>query len=185
MNPSLRFKSSLLAALLSLLALPAAQAAGMTKTERNAAEARIADSYKADKAACDALKANARDICMEEAKAKDKTALADLQFSDTGKAADGTKARIVAADGAYAVAKERCDDRAGNDKDVCVKEAKAVHVKAVSDAKLVKEVGDARKDAAADVRDADYKVAAQKCESLAGDAKSSCVAAAKAKFNKT
>ena len=33
--------------------------------------------------------------------------------------------------------------------------------------------------------DADYKVAAEKCEALAGDAKSSCMASAKAKFGKT
>jgi hypothetical protein len=185
MNTSVRFKSSLLAAALALLAFPAVQAATMSKADYSAAKTRIADTYKADKAACDSMKANAKDICIEEAKAKDKSALADLTFSDTGKAADGTKARIVAADGAFAVAKERCDDRNGNDKDVCVKEAKAVHVKAVTEAKLVKEVRDARKDAAADVSDADYKVAAEKCDAMTSDAKSACVAAAKAKFGKS
>jgi hypothetical protein len=185
MNQALRFKSSLLAAALALLALPAAQAANMTQADYSAGKSRIADTYKAEKAACDAMKANAKDICVEEAKAKDKTALAELEFNYTGKAADGTKARVVAADGVYAVAKERCDDRTGNDKSVCVKEAQAVHVKAVTDAKLVKQVREARKDAAADVRDADYKVAVEKCDAMTGDPKSACVSAAKAKFGKT
>ena len=54
-----------------------------------------------------------------------------------------------------------------------------------ADAKLGKEIGAAKKDAAADKLDADYKVAIEKCDALAGDAKSSCVAAAKAKFGKT
>jgi hypothetical protein len=39
----------------------------------------------------------------------------------------------------------RCDDRAGNAKDVCVKEAKAVEVRALADAKLGKQIGEARR----------------------------------------
>ena len=34
-------------------------------------------------------------------------------------------------------------------------------------------------------RDADYKVAAEKCDAATGDAKASCMAAAKAKYGKT
>jgi len=82
------------------------------------------------------------------------------------------------------VAKELCDDKAGNVKDVCVAEAKATHTKALADAKLSKKVGEAKKDAVDDKRDADYKVAAEKCDSLSGDAKSACVSAAKVRFNK-
>ena len=78
-----------------------------------------------------------------------------------------------------------CDDKAGNVKDVCVTEAKATHKKALADAKLNKKVGEARQDAAEDKRDADYKVATEKCDSLAGEAKSACVSAAKARFNKS
>jgi hypothetical protein len=64
---------------------------------------------------------------------------------------------VAKAESAYAVAKERCDDKSGNDKDVCVKEAKAVEIKALVDAKIGKEIG---------------------------EAKNSCVAAAKARFGK-
>jgi hypothetical protein len=48
-----------------------------------------------------------------------------------------------------------------------------------------KEIGEAKKDAAADKRDADYNVAVEKCDALAGDAKTGCIAAAKAKFGKS
>ncbi len=185
MNRPTFFKSSLLAAALALLSLSAAQAATMPKADYTASKGRISDTYKADKAACAPLKDNAKDICVEEAKAKEKIARADLEYSYSGKAADATKARVALAEANYAVAKERCDDRTGNDKDVCVKEAKAVEVKALADAKLVKQVSAARSDAAADVRDANYKVAAEKCEALAGDAKSTCITAAKAKFGKS
>ena len=64
-------------------------------------------------------------------------------------------------------------------------EAKAVETRALADAKLGKQIGEAKKDATEDKRDADYKVAAEKCDALAGDAKSSCIAAAKAKFGKS
>ncbi|MEI2678171.1 MAG: hypothetical protein V9G29_10180 [Burkholderiaceae bacterium] len=38
---------------------------------------------------------------------------------------------------------------------------------------------------AASMAQADYKVAAEKCDALAGDAKAGCLTAAKARFGKT
>ena len=183
MNKHFNLKASLIVA--AMLALSVGQAQAMTKPEYKADKARISADYKTDKAACAPMKANAKDICIEEAKAKEKVAKAELEFAYTGKPADQTKVAKAKAEAAYAVAKEKCDDQTGNAKDVCVKEAKAVEVKALADAKMGKQIGEAKKDAAQDKRDADYKVAAEKCESLAGDAKSSCMAAAKAKFGKS
>ena len=100
-------------------------------------------------------------------------------------AADRNKARVAKAESTYAVAKERCDDLAGNPKDVCVKEAKAIEVSALADARMGKEIGEARRDAASDKLDAEYKVAIEKCDALAGDANASCVMAAKSSFGKT
>jgi len=80
---------------------------------------------------------------------------------------------------------QRCDDLAGNNKDVCVKEAKAAKETALADAKAGKKIHDARTDAADQKRDADYKVATEKCDALAGDAKSNCIAQAKANFGKS
>lgn len=182
MNKLYALRSALLAA--SLLALPAAYAATMSKADYKAGKTRISADYKADKAACDSLAANAKDICVQEAKAKEKVARAEIEYGYTGKTADRNKVLVAKAESAYAVAKERCDDLAGNAKDVCVKEAKAVEIKALADAKMGKEIGEAKKDAAADKLDADYKVAIEKCDALAGDPKSSCVAAAKARFGK-
>ena len=169
----------------SMLVLPVAHAASMSKADYTAAKTRISADYKSDKAACASLAGNAKDICIEEAKAKEKVARAELEYGYTGKAGDRTKVAVAKAESAYAVAKEKCDDQAGNAKDVCVKEAKAVETKALADAKMGKEIGEAKKDAAADKRDADYNVAVEKCDALAGDAKTSCIAAAKAKFGKS
>jgi hypothetical protein len=182
MNKLNALKSALLAA--SLLVLPAAYAATMTKADYKADKTRTGADYKKDKAACASQTANAKDICIQEAKAKEKVALAEIEYGYTGKAADRTKVLVAKAESAYAVAKERCDDKSGNSKDVCVKEAKAVETKSLADAKLGKEIGEAKKDAAADKLDADYKVAIEKCDALAGEPKNSCVSAAKTRFGK-
>jgi hypothetical protein len=167
-----------------LLACALSQAQGLSKADYSATKTRIEADAKADKAQCGSRSGNARDICMEQAKAKEKVALADLEFGYTGKADDRIKAQRVRAETTYAVAKERCDDKAGNVKDVCLKEAKAAEVGALAQAKLGKEVGAARADATASVMDADYKVAAEKCDALAGDARARCMTAAKAKYGK-
>jgi hypothetical protein len=177
------FKLAFMAA--ALLALPLAQAATLSKAEYQSGKTRIKADYKADKAACGSQSGNAKDICIEEGKAKEKVALAELEYGYSGKPADSTKVLVAKAESSYAVAKERCDDLTGNPKDVCVKEAKAVEIKALADAKLGKEIGAARKEASSDKRDADYKVAIEKCDALAGDAKSSCVASAKMTFGKS
>ena len=183
MNKIFSLKASLIVA--TMLVLPMAHAATMTKADYTATKTRIGADYKSDKVACASLAGNAKDICVEEAKAKEKVARAELEYGYTGKAGDRNKVAVAKAESAYAVAKEKCDDKAGNAKDVCVKEAKAVEIKALADAKLGKEIGAAKKDAAADKRDADYNVAVEKCDALAGDAKASCIAAAKTKFGKT
>lgn len=183
MNKPLVIKQILLAAGIAML--PLAQAATLAKADYAAEKTRISASYKADKAACGTLTANAKDICVEEAKAKEKVARAELEYAYTGKAKDQTKVMVSKAEAAYAVAKEKCDDLKGNAKDVCVKEAKAVEVKALADAKMGKQIAAAKTDAASDKRDADYKVALEKCDAMTGDAKTSCVTAAKAQFGKS
>ena len=165
--------------------MPFAYATTMTKAEYKADKIRISAEYKADKAACGSLAGNANDICVEQAKGKEKLALAELEYAHTGKSEDHNKIMKAKAEADYAVAKEKCDDLAGNAKDVCVQQAKAAETKALADAKLDKKVGEAHTEATDDKRDAQYKVAAEKCDALAGDAKSSCMAAAKLKYGKS
>lgn len=169
----------------ALLLTPLAQAATMTKAEYSAGKTRISADYQADKAACDSRAGNARDICVEQAKAKEKVAEAELDFAYSAKPADENKVRIAKAESAYAVAKEMCDDKAGNDKDVCRKEAKATETKALADAKMGQQIVAARTDAAQEKRDADYQVEVVKCDAMAGETKAACIAGAKAKFGKT
>ena len=166
------------------------------KAARDQAVKAAEAQYKTDKEACSSLSGNAKDICMQEAKGKEKVAKADAKaaYENTPKARES--ARVAHADAAYEVAKEKCDDLAGNPKDVCMKEAKAQYTKAKADAKVDRVAGEssrnaidktasAKKEAMEDKRDADYKVAVEKCDAMAGDAKSSCLSAAKATFGKS
>jgi hypothetical protein len=183
MNHPFRFKASLLLA--GMLFLPLAQAAEMNKADYAAGKTRIAADYKLDHSACESLAGNAKDICVEQAKGKQKVAMAELEYGHSASADNRNKVLVAQADAAFGVAKERCDDVAGNVKDVCVKQAEAAHTSALADAKMGKQINEARTDAADEKRDADYKVELEKCDATAGEAKSQCVAAAKSKFGKS
>ena len=153
---------------------------------------------------CGSLSGNANDICEAEAKGNENIAKAELEAKYKPSEKARYKAWIAKADAHYKVAKERCDDKSGNVKDVCMKEAKAEHVRAKADAKVqMKSVqaedkardtaaeanmdakgkmSDVRQDATKDKRAADFAVAKEKCEAYSGDAKSRCVNQAKAQF---
>ena len=172
-------------AIAAMFAVSGAFAATGDKTDYKAAKERISAENKADKAVCDSYSGNKKDICLEQAKGKEKVALAEAEFNYTGKPDDANKSAVARADADYAVAKEMCDDKGGNEKSICQTDAKSTHTKALADAKLNKKVGEARQEATEDKSEAGYKLEAQKCDNLAGDAKNSCIAAAKAKFNKS
>ncbi|TMH23479.1 MAG: cell envelope biogenesis protein TolA [Betaproteobacteria bacterium] len=93
------------------------------------------------------------------------------------------KATVARADADYKAAKDACKPKQGNDKDVCLKEAKAEHVKAVADAKAQLKSKNAKADAREDTMVAQYKVAKEKCDALSGDAKDQCVKDAKLKYH--
>ena len=169
---------------ISLFAATSLSAFAISKAEYGTAKTQISADYKSAKAGCSAMSGNAKDICTVEAKSAEKVAKADLEARYTGKEKHQYDLRMTKAEAAYAVAKEKCDDRAGNEKDVCVKEANAAQTKAKADAKLTKTVASATTDTIDTRMTADYKVAIEKCDALAGDAKSACVNSAKAKFNK-
>src|ERR1700738_400831 len=168
---------------------PTAPVAPITKYAYDTANKNADAQYKMDKDACSSRSGNAKDICLADATGREKVAKpdADAAYQNTPKAREG--ARVTRAEATYSVAKEKCDNLSGNSKDVCVKEADAVLVKAKADAKVDRvtadtrqdaetKQADARKEANADKRNAEYKVAIEKCEAFAGPAKDSCVSTA-------
>jgi hypothetical protein len=174
---------------------PMSPAAPISKDAYDTAIKNAETQYKIDKDACSSRSGNAKDVCLAEANGKEKVAKADAEaaYKNTPNARE--EARIARAEAAHSVAKEKCDDLAGNPKDVCVKEAAGALVKAKADAKVDRvsadmkqesamKQADARKEATEDKRDADYKVAIEKCDALSGAAKSTCVSDAKLRYGK-
>ena len=173
-----------LAVALALLASASITANAMTKVEYKAEKSQISVNYKSAKAACESMAGNSKDVCVAQSKADEKVAKADLESRYTGKEKAQFKLQIAKAEATYSVSKEKCNASTGNVKDVCVKEAKAVEVKAKEDAKLYKAVKTETKDSIETRMNADYKVAIEKCDALAGDAKTACVNSAKTNFKK-
>lgn len=155
----------------------------MTKDQYNKEKDSIQARYKMSKDGCDSLAGNAKDVCMADAKGKRDVAKAELEARYQPSEKNNYDLAIARAEAAYDVDKEKCDDKSGNDKDVCVKEAKAALIKAKADAKTQMK-GGSPQSAQKDKRDADYNVAKEKCDSLSGDAKDRCVNEAKARFGK-
>jgi hypothetical protein len=185
MMKTLNLKAAL--ALAGLLSVSGAgfAADAMSRDQVKAEKERIEADYSAAKDSCKQMNGNAKDVCMEQAKGDEKVAKAQLDWKQSGKDKDRQKVADTKADADYAVAKEKCDELAGNSKDVCMKDAKAAHTKAKADAKANHEVGEAKKDAMDKKANADYSASKERCDSLSGDAKADCVAAAKAKAGKS
>ena len=202
-----KFTLSTLSVAVCLAISPLAIGAVMSKADYKAAKEDISAKYKADQGTCAAMAGNAKDICSEEAKGREKVATAELAATNEPTSKHRYDARLAKANATYAVAMEKCDDLSGNAKDVCVKEAKAALVSGKADAKLANKTSeanttarektsdantaaqaktmDARKDADTVKRDAAYAVAKEKCDAFADEVKANCIKDAKARYGQS
>lgn len=167
---------------LALAGLAGTASATLTQPVYNSAKDEVKAMFKAERDKCDTLAGNTKDVCVERAKGQEKMALAHLEYQHTGKTKDHNEYLESRYEARYKLAKEVCDDKAGNAKDVCVAEAKAERDKAKADLKANKKMAEAEIDATETKLKADYKVASERCDALAGDAKDSCQASAKARY---
>jgi hypothetical protein len=188
-----KYTLTALAATFFMLAGASAHSASLTKAEYASHKAAISAQYKATRAACKTSSGNAKDICIEEAKGQKKIATAQLEADYQPSDKHQFDVRIAKAEAAYAVAKEKCDDAAGNVKDVCLKEATSAQVTAKANATVIETTLDANTEARAkaseavkgansEKRHAAYGVAKEKCDALAGDVKAKCIQTAKVEF---
>ena len=143
-----KFNISAIVLAIGLAFSAGAMAEAISKQEYKSIDNNIDADFKAAKAQCDSLAGNAKDICEADAKGRRNSARAELEYKYKPTVKTLYEARIAKADAEYAVANEKCDDKAGNDKDVCVKEAKAARIHAEADAKA--KMTTARAGAAAD-----------------------------------
>ena len=113
----------------------AGQASALTQDEYKVAKEKIEADYKVDKAKCDTLKDNAKDVCQEEAKGKEKVEKAEPENRYKASPANARKVEEAKADSTYDIAKEKCEDQKGDAEKVCKADAKAAHERAMKAAK--------------------------------------------------
>ena len=165
------------ACMFTALCAAAAHAELIGFADLNAGLARAAAALVADRAACNQLAGNPRDVCREQALAKEKLTRAELALASTGTRKSLDYLATVKLDTAYDVARTQCNDKTGDAKTLCTKQAQAMRTQGQADLKPIPRMtstpGDAR-------RAADDKLAADKCATMAADTRASCMATAKA-----
>lgn len=161
----------------------AASAAPLPKPTYDAAKSELRTTYKSERAACDSMSGNAKDICVETAKGREEVAMAHLEYQYTAKSSDRAALLKARYEARYEIAEERCDDLGAQQKDVCIAEAKAERDKSKASAAAAKDVDEAVEDAQTAAVKADYKVARERCDTLGGNNKDVCLATARARFD--
>jgi hypothetical protein len=142
-----KFNFNAIAVAISLAFSAGAMAQTLTKDQYKSARDGIAAERKLADAACAFLAGNAKDICTAKASGKEAVAQAELEAKYKPSVDASYKLRVARANTEYAVAVEKCDDTAGNVKEVCVKQAKADAVAAKADARVQKMTTDAHETA--------------------------------------
>lgn len=107
----------------------------MSKDQVKAEKDRISSEAKAAKGKCKDMKGNAKDVCMAEAKGNEKLAKAELALKQKDTPKNRQDVAVAKADVEYQVAKEKCDDMKGKEKNACQKDAKAARDQAKKQAK--------------------------------------------------
>ena len=107
----------------------------MARDDYKAARKSIDADYKSARAGCDTMTANAKDVCLAEARGKERIAKAELAPRNKPGERASYNVSVAKAQADYAIAKEKCDDRAGNDRVACVKEARTAQARAKADAR--------------------------------------------------
>ncbi|MDL2354699.1 MAG: hypothetical protein QFF03_05540, partial [Pseudomonadota bacterium] len=157
----------------SFAAAPTAALNHDPATYHNLTQKMTAD-YKVAIAKCAGMSGNAKTVCTEEAKAvrarSEADAIAQYNNTPVGRA----KARTAVADADFALAKAKCGDMSGADKDACIANAASVHTAAVAEAKADHVVAGAAGPAAA-MRDDAKAAAVDKCAQIAGQPKTGCL----------
>lgn len=185
-----------LSAAIGLVMSASAMGGTLSEAQYRTAAQGISARHASDAATCLTMAGNTKDVCMAEANGRESVAKAELEATYDDSSKHRYDASMARASAAHAIAKEKCDDLAGNAQDVCRKEAQSAEVAAKAEAERVQKTADANatardatsdadRTATAEKRDAAYAVAKEKCDSLAAEAQATCIQEAKARHGQS
>ncbi len=118
-----------------LTVVGAAGAEGLSDAQHRVMAAQIEATLKLERAGCERLVANAKDICLVEAKGRANVATAEATAQHRPSAESAYGARVARVDADYKAADERCDDRVGGDAELCFREAREARGRALAAAR--------------------------------------------------
>lgn len=175
----------LLAAALGWTGVAAAQ---QPAPDRDAAYQQAMDGaeavFDAAKARCDAVAGIPHEICVADARATRVRTEEEAGAARKNTLAAYTQARMRIASAFHERDKTRCNAVVGNDREVCLRQAKATLVAIQADARADRKAIEARLDARDAKIDAEYRVALQRCDAFAGEVKDGCVSTARTTYGK-
>ncbi|MEW7850323.1 hypothetical protein AB2N08_16635 [Massilia aurea] len=140
--------------------------------------------YEATKIRCDALAGVPHEICVADARAARVRVEEEATAAHKNTLAAYTQARMRIATAFHERDKTRCSALVGNDRDVCLAQAKATLVAIQADARADRKAIEARLDANDAKIEAEYRVSMQKCDAFAGAVKDGCVSTARTAYGK-
>lgn len=123
-----------IATAVAAFACAGAAAAPLTKDEYKAGKARIAAEYEAERQKCGVRHGNDADLCIARAHGTRNVAKAELEAAYKPGPRPNYDAAIARAQAAYGIAKEECDDKKGEARKSCMKDAKSAQERAKAEA---------------------------------------------------
>jgi hypothetical protein len=120
--------------LVAVVAFPVLQAAQQAEPAYQAANARISADYRSEKQACAPLAAQARNVCLEQTRARRNVARAELEHRHGRHERDQHKVLQARAEAADAVARAQCSDMKGRLQELCIVRSRTVEAQALGGA---------------------------------------------------
>ena len=184
--------ASVIAAAVGLVLSAGAPAQTMSHADYKTRYEAIAAQSKAGQAACRSFAGNIRDICLAKAKGSEAVAQAELKAAYEPGGKSRYDVSITRAQADYRIAREKCDDKSGNAKDVCIEEAWTAQVSADADARSQLRASstsaplqpdpkavEVRDQESEKTRAAAFAATKARCDTYAGDAKARCLKSAR------
>ena len=178
-------------AAVSLLFSAGVPAQNMSHADYQTRYEKIGAQSKVAQVACRSFAGNIRDICLAEAKGSEAVAQAELKAAYEPGGKSRYDVSITRAQADYRIAREKCDDKSGNAKDVCIEEAWTAQVSADADARSQLRASSTSAPLqpdpkAVEVRDreseksraAAFAATKARCDTYAADAKARCLKSA-------
>jgi len=200
-------KSCTIAMMVSL-AFSADAAPAMSDNQYQSARRVLAAEYDANREACRSVPGRSIGLCMAEAHREFQIGSARLEATYMPSRSASYKARVAIANADYLVERRKCNEKLGDVKRLCVKQARAALIAdkaaayASEDASLAtravnekanaarkamreeEERTEARKDAATERRDLDLRIAKEYCRTMPDDGKLACAKEAEKRFGR-